>query len=377
MNVMNITQILQSVNNMSAGPTYSVGSIAEELSKTGHDVTVMSFGVPPQKWSFRVELDNTYNKAESFGLLGVESIIKIRNVGLNSDILHCHGVWRSSNLFSYFIKSNSKSKIVWSPRGMFSDWSWNHHSWMKKPFWALLQKNAIQKTHCFHATAESEYIDIRKRNLKQPVAIIPNGVPIPKLGGIQKTKEIVFLSRIHKKKGIELLINAWVDLQKIHSDWSVKVAGPLDSAYANEIQEYAKSRNVTNFEFVGELLGDEKKQFLSRASLFVLPSYSENFGIAIAESLAHGTPVITTTETPWSGMRDKNCGWWVEPDLSQIKEAMSEALNTDFNELAVMGEAGRKWMMQDFSWQAISEMMEELYNWLVDNGVKPSFVIED
>ena len=372
---MNICHILQSVNNMSAGPTYSVGSVAQELSWIDNNVHVCAFGENPVTWPFDVELVNFHNRLELIGLLSPQAINYIKELGNVSEIIHCHGVWRSANLFTLFLAKDHNSKIVWSPRGMFSEWSLKQRGNLKSIYWFFLQKQAVAHTDCFHATAMSEYEDIRKKGFGQPVALIPNGVPIPKLNGIKKEKNIVFLSRIHKKKGIDLLLEAWSELEGIYSDWRVKIAGPLNSQYADEIQLYAKKLNLKNVDFVGELLGDSKKEFLASASLFVLPSYSENFGIAIAESMAHATPVICTTETPWEGIKKHNCGWWVEPKALEIKGAIQSALNREIEELGEMGVNGRDWMIRDFSWGKIAKDMRALYLWLLGMCSKPSFVI--
>lgn len=375
---MKVCQIVQSVSNMSAGPTYSVGSLADELTNLNCEAKVCSFSKHTDEWPFKVDLINSYEALESFGLLGLNSIKLIRELGRTQDVLHAHGVWRSANLFTYFLNENTKSKIVWSPRGMFSEWSWSQKSLMKKPFWYILQKRSVNKSVCIHATAKSEYEDVRNRGLIQPVAVIPNGVPIPSLDRIiNKRKEIVFLSRIHKKKGIELLIDSWSELENKFPDWQVKVAGPLDSAYAIEIQNYAKQKKLVNFKFIGEVHGDSKRKLLSEASIFILPSYSENFGIAIAEALAHGTAVISTTETPWEKMVEHNCGWWVKPNKVEIKEAINNALTFNADELMKKGINGRVWMKKDYSWNTVAEQMLSVYMWQKELLDKPEFVVVD
>ncbi len=374
---MKIIQIISSVSNMSAGPTHSVGALAEYLNTLGNNVVVKAYGPIPKKWQYNVTLDNTYGFLEKIKLISIPSIINIRKDSKSFEIMHCHGVWRVANLFSLFLPNKIKSKIVWSPRGMFSDWSWNYHSSIKKIMWNTVQNRAVSRTECFHATAKSEYIDIRNRGFKQPVAIIPNGVNLPFLDNPIKEKTIVFMSRIHEKKGLELLINTWMKIEKKYLDWDVKIAGPLDSNYAQSLQNYVRESNIPRIKFLGQVLSEEKTKLLSTASLFVLPSYSENFGIVIAESLAHSTPVITTKETPWEGLIKNNCGWWGDASEEFIEKSLLEALSMSHDELAEMGLRGRVWMENDYSWDAITNNMLLLYQWLANDAPKPAFVITD
>lgn len=375
---MKVRQIIQGVRNMSAGPTYSVSALAEQLHTMGVEIAVNAYDREPDDWKFRANLENTFTFAERLGLLSLKAISQLRRYSMECDILHFHGVWRSSNLSPLILPRNHKARIVWSPRGMLSPWSWNHHSLVKKPFWSLLQKNAINKTHCFHATAHPEYLDIRERALLQPVAIIPNGVPIPSLAHhITKRKSLVFLSRIHKKKGLELLFDAWSEIHPKYQDWDIKIAGPLDSSYATSLQDDVKTRALPRIYFLGQVLGDEKMELLATAGVFILPSYSENFGIAIAEALAHGTPVITTTETPWQGIIDNHCGWWVKADHDSIKKSIETALSTPLDQLSTMGASGRAWMRNDYSWSSVSSKMLLTYNWLIGLAERPDFVIEN
>ena len=154
------------------------------------------------------------------------------------------------------------------------------------------------------------------------------------------------------------------------------IAGPLDGEYPRTVQNLARQLNTPRIEFVGQVLGEEKRELLSTASLFVLPTYSENFGIAVAEALAHGTPVITTTETPWTEVKEKDCGWCITPDESKLKETLNQALHAPMQQLQEMGLNGRNWMEQDYAWPHIAEMMRETYSWLIYDTEKPSWVAD-
>jgi glycosyltransferase involved in cell wall biosynthesis len=258
---------------------------------------------------------------------------------------------------------------------MFTEWSWRRHAWMKQPFWHLGQRSALDRVHCFHATAADEFEDVRRRGFRQPVAVIPNGIDVPPdVDRHEKTNRIVFLSRIDPKKGLELLFEAWSSLAQDFRDWELVIAGPLDSTYADKMQNLVRERAIPRTTFSGAVYGARKTELLAGSRLFVLPTYSENFGLAIADALAHGTPVITTIETPWKDLSERGCGWSIRPDARELKEAMTRALSTPALELSAMGAIGRAWMARDYGWDGVAERMTEVYRWLIDGGAKPECV---
>lgn len=373
---MRIHQIIQSVNNPSAGPTYSVARLADELHKLGEEASVLTLGQPPAQWPYEAPLRIHDGPLERKTGISLSLMREIRELAETSCILHGHGIWRLANLFPLFLPRNAPGRLVCSPRGMLSPWSMQYKSIMKQPFWRFLQKPALQRCHCFHVTAAVELEDIRRVGLHGPVAIIPNGVDLPRSSNdIPREKRIVFLSRIDPKKGLDLLLPAWTAIAPQFSDWELVIAGPLKGAYADSMQTLARDIHAPRVRFAGETLGEAKRSLLSGASLFVLPTYSENFGIAVAEALAHGVPVITTTETPWTEIGLRNCGWCIPPEEIALREALREALSLPMPALHEMGEKGRNWMQRDYAWDRIAEMMRQTYHWLLHGGRQPSWLI--
>lgn len=372
---MKITQIIQGVYNPSAGPSYSVSKLADQLFEAGEDSSVLTLGKPPAEWPYEASLDIHDGWLERTTGVSLSMTRKARAIARLPGIIHSHGIWRASNLFPLVAPRNSKARIVCSPRGMLSRWSMNYKSHIKQPLWHLLQKPALDRCDCYHATAAQEYDDIRRAGLSGPVAIIPNGVYIPKLSNdLAKKKQLVFLSRIDPKKGLDMLLPAWTNLAETYPDWELYIAGPLTTEYAHEIRDLSRTLRAPRVHFTGEVLGNHKSQLLSESAVFVLPTYSENFGIAVAEALAHGTPVITTTETPWREVTDTHSGWCIEPDQTQLESVLREAMDTPLFRLNEMGQNGRKWMEASFGWERIASMMLATYNWLLTGSDKPTWI---
>jgi glycosyltransferase involved in cell wall biosynthesis len=372
---MRISQIIQSVDNLSAGPTYSVAKLADELHKLGEDVSVLTLGRPPKAWPYDTPLRIHDGVLELKTGISLSLMREIRKLSDSPGILHGHSIWRLANLFPLFLDRGAPARIICSPRGTLSPWSMQYKALIKQPFWHLLQKPALRRCHCFHATSLAEYESIRSVGLRGPIAVIPNGIdiPSPKTDGL-RGKRVVFLSRIDPVKGVDTLLSAWAAIAADFSDWELVIAGPLKGAYPESMQALAREMRAPRVKFTGEVLGEAKRSLLQTASLFVLPSYSENFGMAVAEALAHGVPVITTTGTPWTDMRSHNCGWYIEPNQDALRETLREALGRPLPALHEMGRNGHAWMQQDYSWGHIATMMHQTYEWLLQDAPRPDWV---
>lgn len=375
---MKIYHIIQGINNVSAGPSYSVGAISQHLAARGNQVEVMAFGSRPAEWPFGTSLRIFDGGCERIGLAGWKAIRWIRSIAREAAILHGHSVWRVANLFPLLLNARTPARIVWSPRGTFSEWSWRYRAPLKRPFWHALQRPALRNVACFHATSIAEYEDVRRRGFVDPVAIIPNGVDIPRAMKRQpRSKKVVFLGRIHPVKGIDLLLPAWRGLAARFPDWNLIVAGPLDSAYAQKIACGANSGELPRVRFPGEVTGERKTALLHDAALIVLPSHSENFAMVVAEALAHGVPVVTTTGTPWREVVARNCGWYIEPTVEALHQAMAMAMSLPLEQLETMGQRGREWMTTDHDWPQLAARMADVYAWLLRGGSRPSCVAVD
>ncbi len=252
-------------------------------------------------------------------------------------------------------------------------------AWKKHPAWLLYVKKDLCSVSLFHATAIQEAENIRKLGLRQPIAFIPNGVDLPSLiiPHLVKSQQrtLLFLSRIHPTKGLLGLVNAWHRVRP--TGWRVVVAGPNEDNHQQVVEKAIRRAGLEkDFAFVGLVEGTAKEQLYLQADLFVLPSFSENFGIVVAEALAYGVPVITTKGTPWQDLITYRCGWWIEVGAEPLAAALREAVCLDDRERQAMGLRGRQYV-QRFSWPQLAEQMLATYRWMVYGDVKPDCVMVD
>lgn len=377
---MNVYHVIESVKNPNAGPSYSVPAMLDGLNQLKNvDATLITTGIAEYESKFKHDVINVKSHAylDPFGVTSGSR--QLKGFMSEGNIIHGHGVWRPSNLVYLLKDKDSKCKLLCSPRGMLTEWAMSHRKLRKAPFWRTLQKPALDRVDCFHVTAESELEDIRRLGFKQPAAIIPNGVDVPILSkDVSKDNTILFLSRLNKKKGLDILLESWKRIYNDHPQWKLVVAGPQYESFAKNLIKRSEEIGLKNIEFVGETLGEDKINLFQSSKIFVLPSYSENFGIVIAEALSNAVPVITTTGTPWSEIIDNRCGWYISPNTDELTHCLREAIELSDEELLNMGLRGREWMQKEFGWENISTTMHSVYEWLLGSKEsKPDIVVTE
>lgn len=277
------------------------------------------------------------------------------------DIVHINGIWSPQNWGFQKVAQDLGIKVILSPHGMLEPWILAQNPWKKKLGLFLYQRKAIQRAEYLHATAKMEEDSIRNLGFKNPICIIPNGIDLSDVKEIKinyGTRKMVFLSRIHPKKGIELLLDAW---KNSNTDaWTLEIAGNGDENYIEELIRSAK--DLKNVSFVGAQYGEAKWDFLRSADVMILPTHSENFGIVVAEALAVGVPVITTQGTPWEDLEIYQCGWWIDLSVENLEKAIINAMNINIEELKNMGGQGQKLVAEKYEIKAVAKYINEMYN---------------
>jgi glycosyltransferase involved in cell wall biosynthesis len=298
-----------------------------------------------------------------------------------ADVIHNHSLWTLPNVYPGLAVRGTSCRLVTSPRGVLDGWARRRARWRKRAMWWLGQRRTLERTACFHATSEAEYVSVREAGLRAPVAIVPNGIDLPAAVARRaegaRPRRLLFLGRVHPKKGVDTLLDAWARVARRFPDWELSVVGPGEGTYGDEMRRRAELLGSPRVRFHEGAYGDDKWRTMAEAQLFVLPTRAENFGIAVAEALASSLPAIVTKGAPWGGLAAERCGWWIEQGVDALAAALEYALALPAEELLAMGERGRAWMSRDFSWRAIGETMARTYEWTVRGGPAPAWVRVD
>lgn len=347
-----------------------------------------------------------------------------------ADIVHNHGLWMWPNAYAREAAVAAGKPLVISPRGMLEAWSLNRSKLRKAVAWWLFERRNLQSAAMFHATAASEARsieevlghrltrintdlfcaedlgaksgvsrnegDLRLTNSKLktaigvPIVVAPNGVDLPDLAEkpgrevveqrfpqLKERRWVVFMSRLHPKKGIDVLLRAWSkqrttgpqDHGTTHSPASPSSSSPLLIlagsdlvGYRKEVERMVREMGLQDsVVLTGEMQGEMKDALLGNADVFVLPSHSENFGIVVAEAMAWGRPVITSTGTPWKEVAEAGAGWWVKPEEGEVAQALQEALGKGQEALDAMGARGRALVAERYGWRVPAAKIVRAY----------------
>ena len=293
---------------------------------------------------------------------------------INPDLIHLKGLWRQGSIAacSWKLKNPNKSLIV-QTAGMLEPWARNRNSLLKSIYYRLFEKKLIDLCDQVHATSAREVANLEKAGIRnEKILLLEEGIEIPanlpsKEVTIKPIRTLLFLSRIHPVKGIEVLLEAFSLLRP--KGWICKIAGMGSSAYQQKLQEKCKTYALDqHVQFIGALKGDSKRQAFLEADAFILPSYTESFGIAVAEAMSYGLPVITTTETPWDCVEALGLGWRVAPNVHSLSKALFELFQSSDQQLHKMGKLAQSYVFNQYSWDAIAERLQKHYADLTINS---------
>jgi len=381
-NNLTVLHVYRSLRRKIGGPATCVPSLCRGLSQNGCCVNILTSDYDP-------------NDIEDYGKATIIKFDKhrsIRRLINRSDIIHIHGVWPLlHNEVMRLCRSGCKKYIV-SPHAslMLSDINKTYFKILKKyAAWKLFIKSNLIGASGFHVTAKNEFDDLDLIGFHSNTAIIPNGINvsefikqtdkgmlynfIPKAEG---KRILLFFSRIAPNKGLPLLAYAWGKVAKSNPSWHLVIAGPDNEQHWPQVKSILDSYNEHNYTRCDYLSGDARIAVLQHADVFVLPTFWENFGIVVAEALMAGTPVITTTKTPWDDLGSIGCGWTIEPNEHALVKVLSEAMKIDSANLQEMGRTGRAYVRQRFDWRDIAVDMKRYYEYVLKRIDKPEFVYQ-
>ena len=303
--------------------------------------------------------------AETLGAAGIETL-PLRSLASASrlwhavrrhDVVHVNGVWAPlGRVAARFARLQGKPVVI-QAAGMLEPEALSIKPWKKKLGFVLYQRSDLEHAATIHVTSAQEVESIRELGLRAPIALVPDPVVGPahlrqkpdRSGG---PRRLLFLSRIHPKKGLLHLVQAVAALRSVFEGgpWRLVIGGADEGGHLAEVRREIERLGVCDLiEFAGPVDGDDKWNLYQSADLFVLPSLSENFGLVIGEALLCGTPVVTTQGTPWPALESEGGGWWTPGGTAGLVRALERALVLPRATLDGMGRAGRDWVARDFS----------------------------
>ena len=367
---MRVLHVISSISRQGGGPSRSSQGLVAGLCAAGVETWLMTLRHGEGPWIKGVD---KFVNGGSFE----EALTRIK-----PDIVHLHGIWQYELHRCAEICHHWKIPYIIAPRGMLEPWSLQQ-KWVKKRIARFLyQDRDLKCAAALHATADSEAAQFRKLGFKNPIIVSPNGVNLPKKDKDSTLqlqlkaptdpdiRRVLFVSRMHPKKGVLELVEAWgqvvsAGVEKWRS-WEVElvytVSGESEKEYEAKVKEKVMELGLEDqFIFTGALNDEEKWEAYARADLFVLPTYSENFGIVVAEALYAGVPVITTKGTPWQELEARKCGWWVDIGIKPLAEALRVSMSLDDAMRREMGVRGRKLAEEKYTWEAVVKAMLKGY----------------
>ncbi len=375
---MKILFFISSISQRSGGPSRSVPMLAKGLAETGVDMTLMT---PYSDDMNTHALDGTAVKLvvlkKGFCTEEVESHLCREQY----DLVQIQSLWE--NAYRLVARLCRKHHIPYmiTPRGMLEPWSLQQKAWKKKLALLLYQRKDLNHAACIYTTSVMEAQHVKALGIKAPCSVIPNGIETKaypcRINSEKVQKQILFLSRIHMQKGIELLIDAWSHLQSDFPDWKVKIVGNGEEAFINQLKSRIAAVGLHNcMEILPPVFGKAKVELYQSSSLFVLPTFSENFGMVIAEAMACGVPVLTTTNTPWEILNEKQLGWCIPLSEEKLVQQLRLSLTIPSDELFQMGQNAALYIREHFDYRKVAAKTLKLYSWIIDDGEKPGFVYE-
>ncbi len=368
---MRICHIVPSLEDRHGGPSRSVRALAGSLARLGETVELLTTamaGEPAARLDSAVTLREFARVTPQWLARSPEMAAYLQASPV--DCIHHHSLWLLTLRYAHQAATRHGIPLVISPRGMMSGWAHRHRRWRKWLAELFVHPGAFADAAGWHATSAEEADDIRQLGFNQPICISPNGVNLPaedvldaartawhQLCPAARSRPVaLFYSRFHRKKRLRELVDLWLAAPR--GDWLLLIAGIAEDYTAQEVSAWIAAAGARDRIAVYD--GANCPPPYAVASLFILPSHSENFGLVIAEALAAGVPALVTDTTPWQGLAAGGSGWCVP--WGQFTETLGVALSTPRADLAAMGNRGRSWVGREFSWEGAAHRLQKFYH---------------
>ncbi|MBW0001649.1 MAG: glycosyltransferase [Verrucomicrobia bacterium] len=321
--------------------------------------------------------------ARELPLAGLEIVVEPATLdGL--DAVHLHGLWQPRFIRLARECRRRGLRYVVSPHGMLEPWAWRHRWWKKWPYFYLRERSVLNRAGALLATSRIEASNLRRFRFSPSIVTLPLGLTCSKqvsykearagLGWAAHEFVLLYLSRLHPKKGMHLLLAALTSLNLDPDAYRLVVVGDGPEAYTRRLKRIAKANQaqLPRIDWLPAVWDDRKWSYLQGADLFCLPTYSENFGLAILEACQAGTPVLTTRETPWVEFLGRHGLPVAGPDAESIRGCLTRILQAGKMhpvQRANLASATRR----EFGWEHLRPGYRSLYEAASEFGVPGTF----
>jgi glycosyltransferase involved in cell wall biosynthesis len=290
-------------------------------------------------------------------------------------VVHFHGIWQPG--FPRIARQVSGRGIpyVVSPHGMLEPWAWRHKRWKKWPYFHLIEKPHLARATALLATAAPEAARLRRMIPGPRIEMLPLGITGDAkpdyeqaralLGWRGGERVLLFLSRIHPKKGLDILLRALAGMRQ-QSATRLVIVGEGEESYVRQLRRFAdeNAHALPTIDWIGAVWGEARWRFFQGADLFCLPTHSENFGLAVLEACQVGTPALTTPETPWGDELAGGRGIICEPNAESVRRELQRFLS-DAPWAANRRNQLADWAWARFHWDKLADRYAEFYSSLL------------
>jgi poly(glycerol-phosphate) alpha-glucosyltransferase len=265
---------------------------------------------------------------------------------------------------------------------MLDPWALNNSRWKKRISACLYEGKHLRQAACLHALNDAEAAAMRAYGLKNPICVIPNGVELPARESLRsscgESRTLLYLGRLHPKKGLPALIEAWSRVQDsaVRSGWQLSIAGWDQNGHRLELEALAERLNLSSgITFTGPRFGETKEQAFRTASAFILPSLSEGLPMTVLEAWSWCLPVLMTANCNLPEGMKAGAAIPMEANVENIAAALNKLFSMSGDDLREMGLRGRNLVEERFQWPRVAEQMTQVYDWLLNGGLQPSCIV--
>ena len=305
------------------------------------------------------------------------------------DLVHLHGLWMHTSVASLGFTRRTAHPHLISPHGMLDSWALHNSGWKKRLAASLFENANIRGAACLHALNAAEEHSIRDYGFAGPVCVIPNGIDLATPGqpstaapwwtkSDPDAKNLLYLGRLHPKKGLPNLLAAWSRLDPaIRKLWRLVIAGWDERGHQGALRRMiAALRIESTVTFPGPLFGDDKKAAFQHCNGFILPSLSEGLPMVVLEAWASAKPVLMTPQCNLPEGFDAGAALPFEPEEESILATLTDFLAMDDSKRQHIGANGFALARERFAWPVIAAEMAAVYHWLAGRGPRPASIVE-